>query len=282
MNVHLAPAKINLFLDIEGKRKDGYHNINTVFLKIGIYDRLSFKKEPRGIKVVCAHPRLFADQEHNLVYKAARLLRKSAGIKTGVRIHLKKNIPVGGGLGGGSSDAATTLLALNKLWRLKLSRKQLTDIGKKLGADVPFFLLPDTAAQGRGKGDRLKGIKLKKKFWILLVIPEVCVTTKEVYAALPGRLTKTEFDVKLLFRALKDSDMETMAKSLFNRLESVTLKKYKLLAKIKKMVSALGVRAVLMSGSGSVIFGIVRSREEGMRIKRKLPGIHKVMVVRSL
>ncbi len=282
MMKRLAPAKINLFLEVEGKRKDGYHNITTLFLKVGLYDRISFKKRDKGIKLECRHSLIPDNPQDNLVYRAASLMHKRLSKDKGIEIHLEKNIPVGAGLGGGSSDAAATLLALNDIWGLKLSTKELCLLGKKLGADVPLFLMPDTAVLAKGIGDRLKPIKLRKKFWIVLINPGIFVSTKDIYGAIPGSLTKTGFDVKLLIHALRNADIVTIGKTLFNRLESVAFKKHKLLAKVKQKVSALGVRAVLMSGSGSVIFGILREREEAIGIKSGLQGICEVMVVKSL
>ncbi len=278
----LAPAKINLFLEVEGKRKDGYHNITTLFLKIAFYDKLFFKKRDKGIKVFCEHSLLPADPQENLVYRAASLMRKRLTKDKGIEICLKKNIPVGAGLGGGSSDAAATLLALNDIWGLRFSEKELCAMGKKLGADVPLFLIPDSAVLAKGIGDRLKPFKVREKYWIVIINPGIFVSTRDIYEALPGNLTKTGFDVKLLIHALQVADLETIGNTLFNRLETVVFKKHKILAKIKKKLSALGVRAVLMSGSGSVIFGVLRNREEAIRIKRGLQGICEVMVVKSL
>lgn len=278
----LAPAKINLFLEVEGKRKDGYHNITTLFLKVGLYDRLSFKKKDKGIKLKCRHFLMPDDPQKNLVYRAASLMRERLSKDKGIEVHLEKNIPVGAGLGGGSSDAAATLLALNDIWGLKLSAKELCSLGKKLGADVPLFLMPDAAVLAKGIGDRLRPINVRKKFWIVLINPGIFVSTKDIYEAIPGSLTKTGFDVKLLIHALQNADLEAMGKTLFNRLETVVFKKHKLLAKVKQKVSALGVRAVLMSGSGSAIFGILSKREEAIGIKNGLQGLCEVMIVRSL
>ena len=277
-----APAKINLFLEVLGKRKDGYHNLITVFLKINIFDRLYFKETAeKEITISCADKRVPSNSD-NLVYKAAELLRKKTGCERGVHIRIIKKIPIGAGMGGGSSDAAAALIGLNLLWKLELPQNELLCLAGKIGADVPVFILPDSAAIGRGRGDILKPVHMKKPFWIVVVDPGIFVSTKEVYSALELSLTKREKDVKLLIYALKNSDIKAMENIIFNRLESVTFKKYSKLAQIKKRISALGVRAVLMSGSGSSVFGIVDKREEAIRIKNKLHGAYKVMVGRSL
>lgn len=276
-----APAKVNLFLEVLDKRKDGYHNIETLFLKIKLFDKLEFKIIKSGIKISCDHPDVPQD-ETNLVYKAARLLQEKTGTDKGVHIKIKKNIPVFAGLGGGSSDAAATLLGLNKLWQLGLEQKDLLLIGRKIGADVPVFITDYNAAIGRARGDRLTPLNLETKFWIVLVKPDISVSTKEVYSGLLPNLTKTRNDVKLLLHALRSKSMELIAKALFNRLETVAFKRYKQLKKIKEMISARGLRAVLMSGSGSVIFGLTNNREEAVRLKNDLQGAYEVLVVRSL
>ncbi len=281
MLVLRAPAKVNLFLDVLGKRKDGYHNLSTVFLKINLYDTLYFKTIKNGIKISSRGYDVPNDST-NLVYKAAAQIKKAGNVSSGVHIRIIKRIPVGAGLGGGSSDAANTLIGLNRLWKLKLSQHKLFKIGRSLGADVPLFLIPDAVVLGKGRGDVIRPVIFSGKIWMILVYPDLSISTKEVYAGLPVSLTKKKNDVKLLICALKNNDLETVKKTLFNRLESVAFKKYRYLETIKRTISAQVPRAVLMSGSGSVIFGIVKNREEAMRIRSKLQGSFQVMVVRSL
>lgn len=282
MLIYRAPAKVNLFLEVLGKRSDNYHNLNTFFLKIDLWDKLYFRLQEKGIKICCDH-RHVPQNSNNLVYKAARLLQQQARVQKGVQIKIEKKIPVAAGLGGGSSDAAITLVAVNKLWNLKLKRHTLLKLARQLGSDVPIFLSPFTSAWARGRGDRLRPLKLKKKYWLVLVNPQIAVSTKQIFKGVPRYLTNIRNDVKLLTNALNRADIETIGTQLFNRLEDITFRKYRGLAKIKKNMSALGVRAVLMSGSGSVIFGIVKNREEAMCIRNKLQRKSlEVMVVRSL
>jgi 4-diphosphocytidyl-2-C-methyl-D-erythritol kinase len=276
-----APAKINLFLEVLDKRKDGYHNIETLFLKVNLFDKLDLKIRKKGIKIRCLHPDVPED-ETNLVYKAAKLLQEKAGIDKGADIKITKNIPVFAGLGGGSSDAAAALLGLNKLWQLGFSQKELLAMGRKLGADVPLFITNYNAAIGKARGDQLKPLALASKFWVLLVKPDIAVSTKAVYSSLFSSLTKTRKDVKLLIHALKSESMELIEKALFNRLESVVFKQYKQLKQLKQSIFASGIRAVLMSGSGSVIFGLTKDKKEAIRLKNELQGNYDVMVVRSL
>ena len=276
-----APAKVNLFLDVLNKRKDGYHNIKTLFLKIGLFDTLRFSSRKNGIRIICKHADVPED-ETNLVYKAARLLQQKTDTNKGVCITINKKIPVFAGLGGGSSDAAAALKGLNRFWNLGLDDLQLLEIGRKIGADVAFFSSGYSSAVGTLRGDSLSPVDLGMKFWIILIYPGIRVSTKQIYEGLPSNLTKADIDVKLLIRAIRTKRMELIEKTLFNRLESVAFKYYKQLREIKENVSAHGVRAVLMSGSGSSIFGLSESREEARRLKKELDSAFEVRVVRSL
>jgi len=276
-----APAKINLFLEVLNKRKDGYHNIETLFLKIKLFDKLKLRLIKNTIKISCKHPDV-PENESNLVYKAARLLRQKTGTDKGVHISIEKNIPVFAGLGGGSSDAAAVLRGLNKLWALNLDQKELLIIARKIGADVPFFVTDYKMAIGKSKGERFTALAIDPKFWILLLKPKISVSTKQAYEGLSSSLTRTKKDVKLLVHALKSKRMELIEKRLFNRLETVVFKQFKQLKEIKQMISARGVRAVLMSGSGSVIFGLLNNWKEAIKLKQELQGAYKVMVVRSI
>ncbi len=281
MIIQKAPAKINLFLDVLRKRKDGYHDILTFFLKIGLFDTLHFRPAKDTLEIICRHPQVPEDAA-NLAYKAACLLRKKCRYPGGAKIEIIKRIPVGAGLGGGSSDAAAALLGLNRLWKLKLSTRELMGVAKKIGADVSFFLYPEAAAIGQGRGDIVRPLELDRRFWLILVCPDIFVSTKEVYGKLGRCLTKKKIDVKLLNYAFKNESLEEIGKKLFNRLEVVTFRKHKKLSAIKDSLSALGVRAVLMSGTGSTIFGLTKSREEAVAVKRKLRDPYKIMIVRSL
>lgn len=276
-----APAKINLFLSVVGKRKDGYHNIVTVFLKIRLFDKLYFKKADSGIKISCNKKEVPVDST-NLVYKAAGLLQEFTGTNFGANIRIIKKIPVAAGLGGGSSDAAAALIGLNQLWNLRLDRETLLRLGKKIGADVPLFLLPETLVLGTARGDKLKPLKLRKEILLVLVNPGIPVSTKAIYEGLSSCLTKKVNDVKLLTHALEFDGPDKIEKYLFNQLEEVTFNKYKRIKEIKKIISAFGFKAVLMSGSGSIVFCVVKNREEATRIKRGLVGLKEILMVRSL
>lgn len=264
-----ANAKINLFLDVLNKRKDGYHNIKTIFQEISLSDELLIREtgETRGtggIKIFCDNPQIPTDKR-NLVYKASDLIKKQFGIKNGIEIKIKKNIPVGAGLGGGSSDAAAVLRGLNKLWNLKLTKNQLVKIGKQIGADVPFFLYGGRCL-GKCLGDKLTPLKIGKTRWYVIVKPPFEISTKFAYSHLT-ELKKTG-KIKLLCNFTLNPEQEFQG--LKNRLEDVVIPLYPEIKKIKEKILDYGAEFSLMSGSGSCVFGIVRNRKLGEQIKNKI------------
>ncbi|MBI5573732.1 MAG: 4-(cytidine 5'-diphospho)-2-C-methyl-D-erythritol kinase [Elusimicrobia bacterium] len=245
-----ANAKINLFLDVLGKRKDGYHNIKTIFQEISLFDDIFIRETKNRIKIFCDHPKVPTDKR-NLVYKAVDLIKKRFKIKKDIEIKIKKRIPVGAGLGGGSSDAAAVLGGLNKLWNLKLDKNQLAKIGKKLGADVPFFIYGGRCL-GEGIGDKLMPLKIRKTQWYVIVKPPFEISTKNIYL----RLTKTRKTGKI--------------KKYINRLEDVVIPLYPEIKKIKEKLVDYGAEFSLMSGSGSCVFGFVKNKSVGEKIKNKM------------
>jgi len=276
-----APAKVNLFLEVVRRRPDGYHDILTVFLKIGLYDTLYLQRVASGITVVCDHPDVPAD-ERNIVWQAAQRLQQEIGTTQGVRIRITKRIPVGAGLGGGSSDAAALLRHLPRLWGAKIPETTLVRLAAGLGADVPFFLLPETAAVGRGRGDVLQPIDVRGHIWLVVVDPGIFVSTREVYQGLGECLTKRRNDVRILIRALKDADAAGLSPYLFNRLEQVVFERHPQVRTLKETLAARGARAVLMSGSGSIVFGVAADRSEAVRMASGFRGIAAAHAVRSL
>jgi len=252
-----APAKINLYLNVLNKRPDGYHDIETVFEKIDLCDEITLKKRKQGIKVLCRHKGVPQD-ERNLGARAARALLKKTNCSDSVQIKIAKRIPVASGLGGGSSDAASVLLGLNKLLRLGQSRRQLLDVAGRIGADVPFFILPAARAIGRGKGEILSPLKIKRKNWYVLVVPAFKVSTRRMYQALKMPLTPRPCGVKITRRYS------------YNSFEPVLRKKYKEIQEIKKALKSHGAKATLVSGSGPCVFGIARTGKEAVDISEKL------------
>ncbi|MBE0478089.1 4-(cytidine 5'-diphospho)-2-C-methyl-D-erythritol kinase [Candidatus Aerophobetes bacterium] len=254
-----APAKINLYLDVLGKLKDNYHEIESIVQSVSVYDILYFEKIKQGIKVICDCPSLTC-REDNLVYKAAKLFFSLTGLTPGVKITVKKEIPVGAGLGGGSSDAATTLLGLNILFATGIPLSDLINYSSRLGMDVPFCLLKGTALL-KGKGDEVHPLPPIKKGWIVLVYPDIPISTSWVYSRISGRLTDNKLDGKLnindLKRRIKSNGLLGMKDLLYNKLEEVVIEEFPLIKEIKEKFNKRGAKGVLMSGSGSTVFGLV-------------------------
>ena len=278
-----CPAKVNLFLEVTGKRKDGYHTLATLFAKINIYDVLDMEfidgKRPMleivdelGTMPLSAGP-------DNLVMRAAKAFYRAFGVGRGVKITLIKRIPMGAGLGGGSSDAAGTLLGLARIFNIDLTaarRKKLFEIGVKLGADVPFFLHPANFCRATGIGDRLKTVKIHKSLpFMILAWPGFASPTGPVYTALPPRrrsdiLTRLSQLDKLLRCLKRGRPVGEWGGFLFNRLEQAGLPVMTEVAQARRILESAGAKGVRMSGSGSSVFGFVSSHVEGERVVRRI------------
>ena len=269
-----APAKINLSLRVVGKRRDGYHLLDTIMVPVSLYDEIEIRKisaaggkkvVDRLIKVTCDHP-LVPRGDENIAYKAALLLMRRAGSEQAVHVHIRKRIPVGAGLGGGSSDAAATLIGLNRLLKLRLSAAKLEKIARSVGADVPFFIRA-RPARARGIGERLQPIRKLTRFWVVIVYPGFAVSTAWVFKSFSSTLTKPPLNTSIL-SSLKS--LEKLAGLLHNDLESVTLKRYPRLRLIKARLLHEGAVGGLMSGSGSSVFGVFASQRQAARALRRL------------
>lgn len=282
-----APAKINLLLKVLSKRPDGYHNIHTIFERIALADNISIKRIPAGIKVRSNIP-ITRDQKDNLAYKAARLIIKGSNIPYGVDIRIRKRIPIAAGLGGGSSDAAAVLSGINKLFKLRLNKKKLVRLGARLGSDVPFFLLNEPFALGRGRGERLKAIRSKQRFWHMVIYPGFKLATKDVYKAydskglagnrglrsgpgqLPKDLTSTNPNVKIQLPLKLPLDFGTMESMLCNDLENAAVSQKSVIGIVlKRLATLLGKKAVV-SGSGPSVFCLYRTRKEAENSRRAI------------
>lgn len=280
-----APAKINLNLHVTGRRKDGYHLLDTVMLPVSLYDELEIGKiavrgERKGnsplIRVLCNHPAVPTDQK-NLAYRAARILLEKAKSRQPVQIRIRKRIPLGAGLGGGSTDAAATLVALNRLLKIGFSPRQLEKLGLTIGADVPFFIR-GRPARARGIGERLTMLRKVPRWWLVILYPGLAVSTAWVYGNLPRKLTKSTVNTSIS-RSLRSGAKFT--ESLINDLESVTLTRYPRIAILKQKLAREGAVGTAMSGSGSSVFGIFGSRRgaiEAFRRLRKEEGIRAFLV----
>ena len=264
-----APAKVNLFLHITGKRSDGYHNLETLFQILDWGDVLEFQSADQLSLQQDAS--VGVSKQNNLIFKAARLLAEESGCKQGIAIHLKKQIPAGAGLGGGSSDAATTLLALNRIWKLGLSISELSELGLKLGADVPVFIQGETAFAS-GVGEQLIAMDQPQN-WFLVVTPNVHISTAEIFShSQLTRDTRTLFPAdgsRLLTRDMSDSKMCALAvQGGRNDCQRVAEMLYPEVAKARKTLEKL--TPVSMSGTGSSLFAQFASQQEAEQIAAKL------------
>ncbi len=271
----LAPAKINLFLNVINKRQDGYHELETILQKIELYDTIILEKKDEEIELECSE---VAGAE-NLAYKAANLLKQELGVKKGVRIKVEKNIPIAAGLGGGSSDAATTLIGLNKLWHLDLTQNDLISLAAKLGADVPFFIFNEGLALGTGIGTIITPLPALPQFWLIMICPKIKISTTKIYKSLNFMLTNASIKGKIIEIAIKEANIEKISRLLYNTLEEVVLPKYRIIKRLKEELLNAGALGALMSGSGSTVFGIVKTKSEALNIYNKLKGGDELIFV---
>lgn len=293
-----SPAKLNLYLKILNKRKDGFHNIETVFEKIDLCDQLIFKRNNTGrIKIFSSHPDCPTGKT-NLCYKAAAILKKARRVSFGVDITIKKVIPVSAGLGGGSSNAAATLLALNRLWGLSLTKSQILGYARRIGSDVAFFITQESFAMGQGRGDRIKPLRKIRPLWHILVVPDIKLSTAEAYKRieilrrknpvcisstlkeklfftkfLPAdtkMLTKTGYNVNILIHALRGHNLSLLSTCLFNDFSEPLFRTHPGLLKIKHRLAEWGVMGCSFSGKGPSIFGLTKSRKGAGELRNKL------------
>ena len=268
--LHLeSPAKVNLRLEILRKREDGYHEIRTIFQKISLHDTLHFSlKRRRGIRITADHPGL-PTGERNLVYQAVRSILERSDYEGGVDVVIEKRIPLGAGLGGGSSNAATTLKAVNQLLKMNLNRKELKEAGAKIGADVPFFLFEGSAI-GSGVGERLRKITLPS-LWYILIYPNFEVSTRWAYQNFILTKTKYHFNLRKLLKT-----PEGIVRLLWNDLEDVVSGKYLEICIMRKMLTSAGAMGAIMTGSGPTVLGIFpgekKATEACQLLKRMVRG----------
>lgn len=277
----LAPAKLNLFLEILGRRPDGYHEIETLMVAVNLHDRLTFTDDGSGaVSLRCDDPTLPLGAD-NLVVKAAERLKAATGCPRGVRIELFKAIPAQAGLAGGSSDAAATLAALDRLWELRTPAARLDELAGSVGSDVSFFLHAP-AAVCRGRGERVEEVSLGRALHFVLVCPPVGLSTADVYR----QLTPPERPrpVGPVLEALAREGTATLGRSLFNRLQPTAETLRPALSRVRDALAGLlpsHLDGQLMSGSGSAYFGLARDRSAADDAARRLdaPGLGSVRVV---
>jgi 4-diphosphocytidyl-2-C-methyl-D-erythritol kinase len=272
-----SPCKVNLLLNILGKRPDGFHELETVMHPVNLFDRLTFRRAGVSVQLTCSDPALPVDGT-NLVHRAATTFREAAGIKDGVAIHLEKHIPMAAGLGGGSGNAATTLLGLNELFGHPLPLQRLHDLAASIGSDVPFFL-QNKPAIATGRGEKIQAVDFfaaLKGAAFLLIHPGFGVATAWAYqnlARFPEALNGRPGRAENLVRLLNTFDLKTAAGEFYNSLEAPVLEKYPLLEMYQQFLGGREAVVALMSGSGSTTFGIFTSeataRQAGEKMRAK-------------
>src|SRR5262245_11501410 len=265
--VLLAAAKVNLALEVLGKRADGYHEIATVLQAVDLFDRIVLEAADT-LSLHTDDPDLPAD-EGNLVMRAARLLQKAAGIESGARIRLQKRIPVAAGLGGGSSDAAATLWGLNRLWKLRWPTARLQELAVELGMDVPFFLGAGRAV-ARGRGEQLATLPGGGGYALVLVNPRVPLSTRDVYERVPAGWRAEPTGTERLIEALRTRNVSRVAAALTNNLERVAEPVLPVIGRMKAALLAAGALGAIMSGSGPTVFGIARSLDHARQIRTRV------------
>jgi 4-diphosphocytidyl-2-C-methyl-D-erythritol kinase len=257
-----SPAKINLFLEVISKRNDGYHEIESIMQAVNLYDTLYFRRTKKDISLLTNCIEL-PSANNNLIYQAAKLIQKKYDVRKGVEIELHKRIPIGGGLGGGSSNAAATLMGLNRLWKLGLSKSELGSLAIKLGSDVPFFIYGGLALV-KGRGEIVFPMPVNKNYYYVLVTPPLAVPTKNIYKNLKICLTRSIYNTKIKIGKLLNKNLkyEEVQKIIFNRLEYVALNLYPILRYTYKTLKRISADGVSLSGSGSTFFKIFSCKKD--------------------
>lgn len=263
-----APAKINWSLYILNKREDGFHNIVSLLQCIDLYDTISFE-ESGSIELITD---MDLPVEQNIIFRTAILLQKHSGMNRGVRITLEKRIPSGAGLGGGSSDAACTIIGLNKLWGLSMGIDEMKSIGAKLGSDVPFFFHCPIAI-ARGRGDILTPLSISEPFALLIVKPHLSISTAWAYEELYNRRKLTKMNesinnIQLIFNSLKERNFSILSSFVQNDFEDVVIRQHPVIGTIKRRLLDAGAFLALMSGSGSTVFGLFENKDRAVEATR--------------
>ena len=264
-----AFAKINLGLDVLGKREDGYHEVRMIMQTIRMYDQLDMRKSVEPGIHLTTNKKYIPVDENNLVWRAAKLMMDTCGIIEGVSIHLHKVIPVAAGMAGGSSDAAATLVGMNRLFHCGLSKEKLMELGVQIGADVPYCVLRGTAL-AEGIGEKLTVLSPMPDCWILIGKPGISVSTKYVYTTLDLNTDTVHPDIDGMKKALEDGNLYGITERMGNVLQDVTIPAYPEVERIKEQMKTLGAVNAMMSGSGPTVFGIFDNEEKAQEACQKL------------
>jgi 4-diphosphocytidyl-2-C-methyl-D-erythritol kinase len=261
-------AKINLGLDVVGKREDGYHEVRMVMQTLALHDRLVMEKMADGAVTMKTNLPYLPTGRTNLVVQAVELLREEFGISEGIRINLKKVIPVAGGMAGGSTDAAAALYGMNRMFSLGLSKKQLMELGVKLGADVPYCIMRGTAL-AEGIGEKLTPLCSVPQVAVLVVKPAFSVSTAKVYEAFDQMEDVQHPDIDGLLDAIREKDLRKICQNMGNNLADVTKSMYPVIGDIEKKMEELGAMKAMMSGSGPTVFGFFENQEQANGAKEE-------------
>ncbi|AYV70019.1 MULTISPECIES: 4-(cytidine 5'-diphospho)-2-C-methyl-D-erythritol kinase [Niallia] len=276
-----APAKINLSLDVLHKRPDGYHEVEMIMTTIDLADRIELALLDNDVIKIVSLNRFVPDDQRNLAYQAASILKEKFDVKKGVEIKIEKHIPVAAGLAGGSSDAAAVLRGLNKLWDLGLTLDELAVIGAEIGSDVSFCVYGGTAL-ATGRGEIIKELPAPPVCWVILAKPFIGVSTADIYKRLDIETIEHPNTEKMI-ESISAKDYDLMCNSVGNVLENVTLSLYPEVAQIKEQICKFGADAVLMSGSGPTVFGLIQHDSRMNRVYNGLRGFcDQVFAVRMI
>lgn len=275
-----CPAKINISLDVVGKREDGYHLLKTIMQNVSLFDEVTVKKSPEGINLYCNNGNVPCNSS-NTAYKAASIMMDKFGIKEGVDIIIEKRIPISAGLAGGSTDAAGVIKAMNELFELGLANEDMMKLGIKIGADVPFCILEDTAL-AEGIGEVLTPIGPLDEVWFVLAKPDISVSTMEVYSKLRIDEIPRHPNTSKLIEYIEKKDIKNMALSMINVLETVTIKENPVIFDIKNIMMEFHALGSLMSGSGPTVFGIFEDKVSAEKCYNRLRDyLKEVFLVKS-
>ncbi len=267
-----APAKLNLYLDVLDKRPDGYHNIKTLFEKIDLKDEIEIIKKPKGINVRVEPKSLCPEGKDNIVYKAVESLLKESKADLGFDVIIKKNIPTGSGLGGGSSDVASVLRAINENFDLGILPKRLFHIASLLGKDVPFFMLDTSFAMAQLTGEDLETIETDTSFFHIVVKPDVSISTKSMYKRLDKLHREPRRNgLEAIIPAIKNKDLKLLKKTYYNVFEEVLSDNAQYIEEMKSLLLTSGVDRVFLSGSGSALFSTFKEKADAMKVLERLP-----------
>ncbi|WP_422804107.1 4-(cytidine 5'-diphospho)-2-C-methyl-D-erythritol kinase [Streptococcus sp. FT1-55] len=279
--IERAPAKINLGLDIIGKHEDGYHELSMIMISVDLNDYVTVSDlETDGI-IMESNNHKMPLNARNDVFKAASLIKERYGIKKGVKIVLEKSIPICAGLGGGSTDAAATIRALNKLWELNLSKDEMIEIGFAIGSDVPYCLDAGCALI-TGKGEFVQCLNTHLSSWVVLVKPDFGISTRTIFSEIDCN-TISRVDIEALKAAILAEDYKAMIEHMGNSLEDVTISRKPFIQKIKDKMMKCGADVALMTGSGPTVFALCPSEKQADRVVNGMRGFCKeVYKVRTI